>query len=87
MEVSQCLRCGNRSFESIKKIPIGYPRKVMFLQCSVCGGIVGVQERQVRTVKKNSRRSTQKQDLPGPSVNSQIGLPADINTIMKRLYG
>jgi ribosomal protein L37E len=87
MAISQCLKCGNRSFETIKKIPIGYPRKVMFLQCSVCGGIVGVQEGQVRTAKNNSQRFTQNQELPRPSMKTQTGVPDDVNTILKRLYG
>ena len=87
MAISQCLRCGNRSFESVVKFPVGYPRRVMFIQCSVCGGVVGVQEVHNQNKKKNPDRIGQIQEPVQSSSKTQAVVPPDINTVLKHLYG
>jgi hypothetical protein len=87
MAASQCLKCGNHFFESVVKIPIGSPRRVMFVQCSVCGGVVGVQEENGQSVKKNIERIDQRPEIVRPSFTPQAAVPSDINTVLKLLYG
>jgi hypothetical protein len=87
MAASQCIKCGNRFFESVVKIPIGSPRRVMFIQCSVCGGVVGVQEEQSPTAKKIPEHITQKQDPVQPQAEFQTVVRSDIDTVLKLLYG
>ena len=87
MAISQCLRCGNRSFESVMKIPIGFPRRVMFIQCSVCGGVVGVQEMHNQDVKKKPEYIDQIQEQVKSSFKTQPVVPSDITTVLKHLYG
>jgi len=87
MAISQCLRCGNRSFESVMKIPIGFPRRVMFIQCSVCGGVVGVQELHNQNVQKIPEQVNQTQEQVKSSFTTQPAGPSDITTVLKHLYG
>jgi len=87
MATSQCLKCGNRYFESVVKIPIGSPRRIMFVQCSVCGGVVGVQEEQGQNLKKNSELIEPIQKPVISSLKAQNIAPSDINTVLKQLYG
>jgi hypothetical protein len=87
MAISQCFRCGGRSFELVMKAPLGYPGKIMFIQCSVCGGVVGVQEEHVHHGKNNHERIVHKQDSVQSSIQARNGHPMDINTVLKRLYG
>jgi hypothetical protein len=42
MAVSTCVKCGNTVFEVVEKSPKGSNFKLMFVQCSMCGGAVGV---------------------------------------------
>jgi transcription elongation factor Elf1 len=87
MATSQCLKCGNRFFESVVKIPIGSPRRIMFVQCSVCGGVVGVQEEHGLSSKKNPERIDQMQQPVRSPFKAQTIVPSDINTVLKQLYG
>ncbi|MGD1046691.1 MAG: hypothetical protein ABR936_15390 [Bacteroidota bacterium] len=87
MATSQCLKCGNRYFESVVKIPIGSPRRIMFVQCSVCGGVVGVQEEHGMNSKKNSERIDQMHEPVRSLIKNQTVVPSDINTVLKQLYG
>jgi hypothetical protein len=87
MATSQCLKCGNRFFESVVKIPIGSPRRVMFVQCSVCGGVVGIQEEHDQKAKLNSDRVEKIPEPVRPLSKSQFHVPPDINTVLKLLYG
>ena len=87
MATSQCLKCGNRFFESVVKIPIGSPRRVMFVQCSVCGGVVGVQEEHGLNSKKNPERIDYVQEPVQSPFKTQTVFPSDINTLLKQLYG
>jgi len=87
MAASQCIKCGNRFFESVVKIPIGSPRRVMFIQCSVCGGVVGVQEEQSQTAKKIPEHFNQLQEPVQSQVKTQAVIRSDIDTVLKLLYG
>jgi hypothetical protein len=87
MATSQCLKCGNRFFESVVKIPIGSPRRVMFIQCNVCGGVVGVQEEHGQNSKKNPERIDQIKESVGSSFKTRTVVPSDISTVLKQLYG
>ena len=42
MAVSTCVKCGNTSFELKETVLTGSPWKLYFVQCSQCGGVVGV---------------------------------------------
>lgn len=42
MTQSTCAKCGNHSFEMKENIPKGSEYKLMFVQCSSCGSVVGV---------------------------------------------
>jgi hypothetical protein len=87
MAISQCVKCGNRSFESVAKNPIGFPQQVMFIQCSACGGVVGVQEVRNENLKNNPERIDHEQEsIKSSSKNQDIG-PSDINAVLKYLYG
>jgi len=69
------------------KIPIGFPRRVMFIQCSVCGGVVGVQEVHNQNVKKNPEQIDHIQEHVTSSFKTQPVVPSDITTVLKQLYG
>lgn len=42
MAMSTCLRCGGTTFETCDKEPRGSRYKLVFIQCSECGGVLGV---------------------------------------------
>ena len=45
MTVSKCLSCNNSSFEVVVKNDIKDSKfKLLFVQCSKCGGVVGVMD-------------------------------------------
>ena len=44
MPLSTCVKCGSHSFELVETEPFGSAIKLYFVQCSSCGGVVGVQE-------------------------------------------
>lgn len=44
MAMSTCIKCGGHSFEVVEKEPTKASFKMMFVQCSGCGGVVGVTE-------------------------------------------
>ena len=44
MAYSTCVKCGNRSFEILENSPKGSNYKLMFVQCTSCGGVIGVME-------------------------------------------
>ena len=44
MVASTCVRCSNTSFEMVANVPKDSMRQLFFVQCSKCGGVVGVQE-------------------------------------------
>lgn len=41
MATSTCTKCGNTRFEIKESSPQGSNYKIMFVQCSSCGGVVG----------------------------------------------
>jgi excinuclease UvrABC ATPase subunit len=42
MAYSRCIKCDGSSFEIVENSPRGSAFKLMFVQCSSCGGVVGV---------------------------------------------
>ena len=42
MATSTCIKCGSHSFEAVEIRPNGSINMLMFVQCSECGGVVGV---------------------------------------------
>ena len=44
MAFSTCVKCGNSTFEVAENSPRGSNFKLMFVQCSACGGVVGVMD-------------------------------------------
>jgi hypothetical protein len=44
MALSTCVKCGGTFFEVVQVEPQGSAFKMLFVQCSACGGVVGVQE-------------------------------------------
>lgn len=42
MTMSTCIKCGSHSFELKEATPKGSGYKMYFVQCSSCGGVVGV---------------------------------------------
>lgn len=42
MASSTCIKCGNNSFEVVKKTASGSKFEYNFVQCNQCGGVVGV---------------------------------------------
>ena len=83
----QCLKCGNQTFTSVIKAPIGFPREVKFLRCAVCGGIVGVQEMHNQILKRDPDRIGHIRKHVDASTKTNVSPFPDINTILKRLYG
>ena len=41
MAISTCPKCSNHSFEMVEHIPRGSKFKIMFVQCALCGAVVG----------------------------------------------
>lgn len=44
MAWSTCPKCDNHSFELVEDTPIGSAFKLMFVQCTSCGAVVGVMD-------------------------------------------
>ena len=44
MAISTCVKCDGHSFQVVEKDLTGAQYKLMFVQCSSCGGVVGVTE-------------------------------------------
>jgi hypothetical protein len=44
MAASTCVKCGSTSFDMVRVEPKASPYVLMFVQCSSCGGVVGVLE-------------------------------------------
>lgn len=42
MAQSKCPKCGSTSFELVENAPSGSDYRLNFVQCSQCGGVVGV---------------------------------------------
>ena len=42
MAISTCVKCANTQFEIKEAEPRGSSFKLMFVQCTSCGGVVGV---------------------------------------------
>jgi len=42
MAASACVKCGSTSFELKETVLVGSPWRLYFVQCSQCGGVVGV---------------------------------------------
>jgi hypothetical protein len=42
MAKSRCIKCDNSSFEIVENTPHRSVFKLMFVQCTSCGGVVGV---------------------------------------------
>jgi hypothetical protein len=59
----------------------------MFVQCSVCGGVVGVQEEHSQNSKKNPERVELMREPAHSPFKTQAIVPSDINTVLKLLYG
>jgi uncharacterized Zn finger protein len=44
MASSTCTKCGSTSFEVKENSPMGSNFRIMFVQCSNCGGVVGTMD-------------------------------------------
>jgi hypothetical protein len=44
MADSKCSACGGNAFEAVEMTPEGIGRALLAIQCSDCGGVVGVTE-------------------------------------------
>lgn len=44
MARSTCVKCGGSMFETVEQSPRGSNFKLIFIQCSSCGGVVGVMD-------------------------------------------
>jgi hypothetical protein len=44
MVESTCLKCGCHKFEVVENVPANSKFKFLFIQCSGCGGVVGVMD-------------------------------------------
>jgi hypothetical protein len=44
MAISTCTKCGGFSFEMVQATPRGSAFILTFIQCSSCGGVVGVMD-------------------------------------------
>jgi predicted nucleic-acid-binding Zn-ribbon protein len=44
MAAATCIKCGSHHFETNVQEPTGANFKLIFIQCAVCGGVVGVTE-------------------------------------------
>jgi uncharacterized Zn finger protein len=44
MALSRCSKCGNESFEMVEVEPKNWRFKVMFVQCTSCGSVVGTMD-------------------------------------------
>jgi hypothetical protein len=44
MALSSCVKCGNGMFEVATATPAGSTDKVRFVQCSKCGGVIGLMD-------------------------------------------
>jgi len=44
MATSTCVKCGSTAFEAAEVQPAGGSYKLVFIQCSQCGGVLGVQD-------------------------------------------
>ena len=44
MAQSSCPKCDNHSFELVEAIPINSNYKLMYIQCTSCGAVVGVMD-------------------------------------------
>ncbi len=44
MASSTCIKCGNHTFEVKEAAPRDSAYKLLFVQCSSCGGVVGVMD-------------------------------------------
>lgn len=42
MAISSCPKCSSSHFEMNEAVPSGSKYKVMFIQCSSCGAVVGI---------------------------------------------
>lgn len=44
MATSKCNKCDKTSFEVVEKVPTRSTFKLLFVQCSSCGNVVGVMD-------------------------------------------
>lgn len=44
MAISKCPKCDSTFFELVEKVPSGSAFKLMFVQCSRCGSVVGTMD-------------------------------------------
>lgn len=44
MPMSTCIKCGGHTFEVVEAKPNNSDFTLMFVQCSSCGGVVGVMD-------------------------------------------
>lgn len=44
MAISTCIKCNGTNFEMVEKEPLGSNFKILFIQCTLCGGVVGTME-------------------------------------------
>ena len=44
MAISTCVKCGGQSFEMMVQKPEESEYKLIFVQCSNCGGVIGVMD-------------------------------------------
>lgn len=44
MAQSKCIACGSTSFEAVVKSPRNSTHKIQFIQCAICGGVIGAMD-------------------------------------------
>ncbi|HZK81850.1 MAG TPA: hypothetical protein VFC46_12300 [Humisphaera sp.] len=72
MAQSSCLKCGSTNFEMVRNTPKGSAFYYMFVQCSVCGGVVGALD------GYNLGEKLRRQDEALRQIASRIGAVIDL---------
>ena len=84
MAFSKCVSCGNGYFEVVEKEPRNSNFKVMFVQCSSCGGVVGVMDfYNIGTIVKNLEKEIENNKSAINTVNHNLAI---INENVKKLF-
>ena len=75
MADSTCVKCGSDSFEAREVTPSGTERTLLFVQCSGCGGVVGVTEKDDLGTMMRQQNSALK--FVGVQFGMQLGLDTE----------
>ena len=75
MADSTCVKCGNTEFEVREGTPSGTERTLLYVQCSSCGGVVGVVENDDLGTMMRQQNSALK--FVGVQFGMQLGLDTE----------